>query len=397
MDRSFTPNSFSQGIESYRIEKKEQKFEGFDILRAIFSIVIVGYKTKIFYIPKLLAPSILTNVLGDYLLSGMVGALAVPVFLQISLFIFYAKSKNQGFVYFIQRRLPRLVSLYLFWVISITLFDILFVGKFNVVTDTLSSVKSLVLFIVSGHSTPYFFFFSLIFVTVVAELLTLLLNRLEKPSVRKSISYSLLIASSLLVFAFATIEPIIKATGMQSSLLTVLNHLAGWDYNPLNFLPYAFTAAITMQEYSEGKLGNSTKFLKRKLYGLLTLTVLFFSLEWILTSNGLLIQVDQAPLDHYMRLSLVFGSWLLLYLALLIKHKASAAILFVSQCSLGIYGFHVFFIFKRPLPLGDLPWIGHFIQAVPALQSLTAFLITLVGAIALTLCFKRVKFIKRFV
>lgn len=376
---------------------KTQKFEGFDFLRAFFSIAIVGYKTKIFYIPKLLFPGYLPYFLSDYVLSGMVGALAVPVFLQISLFLFYTKSKNIRLGYFIQKRLPRLISLYLFWVTSITLFDILFVDGFASFREATSSVKQIILFIVSGNNTPYFFFFSLLFVTVIAEILVLLFSRLKNISIKRSITYFLLIASCFLIFSFSAIEPFIKNSNAQSSLLHGLNSLIVWDYNPLNFLPYIFTAAITAQEYNEGKLEGKPKFLKFKLYNLFALTLIFFVLEWLLTSNQILIQVDQAPLDHYMRLSLVFGSWWLLYLALFSKQKVPAWVKFLSDCSLGIYGFHVFFTFKRPIPFSSLPVIGGLFQAVPILQSITAFSVALGGSIALTLLAKRIKFFKRFV
>ncbi|MBW4694806.1 MAG: acyltransferase [Lyngbya sp. HA4199-MV5] len=393
---SVSDNSYQKSGADH-LAKKLQKFEGFDFLRAIFSLAIVAYKTKVFNIPKLLAPSGFTMGFSDYVLSGLVGALAVPVFLQISLFIFYAKSKDLTLGYFLQKRLPRLLSLYLFWVISITIFDILFVDGMTALSEATSSVKSFILFIVSGNSTPYFFFFSLLFITIVAEGLVLLLGKLKKSSQKRVITYWLLIGAAILVFASSTLEPILQYTGIQSSFLNNLNSLTGWDYNPLNFLPYVFTAAITAQEYSEGKLEGATKFLRRKLYLLLGLTLFFFILEWVLTSNRLLIQVDQAPLDHYMRLSLVFGSWLLLYLALLVKVTAPSSIRFLSDCSLGIYGFHVFFTFKKPLPLSSLPVFGNFFQVFPVLQSLTAFFVTLFGSIALTLLFKKIKILNKFV
>ena len=174
-----------------------------------------------------------------------------------------------------------------------------------------------------------------------------------------------------------------------------MNNIARWDYTPLNFLPYVFTTAITVQEYNEGRLEEVTKSLKRKLYSLLILTLGFFTLEWTLTSNGLLIQADQAPLDHYLRLSLVFGSWLLLYLALLAKRKASTIVKFLSGCSLGIYGFHVFLI-KKPLPFRNIPFLDNLFQTAPVLEVFTAFFVTLVGSIALTLLLKRIRILRRF-
>lgn len=397
MELSANSGDSSQKSEQEHLAKKEQKFEAFDFLRAIFSVVIVAYKTKIFNIPKILVPSAFTKAFSDYVLSGIVGALAVPVFLQVSLFLFYSKSEKTGFKYFIQKRLPRLIYLYVFWVGAITLYDVLFFGGFEDIRKATSSIKAFSEFIMSGNSTPYFFFFSLIFVTILGEILVLLFSKIEKPATKINLSYWLLIVSCILVFSFSTIQPIIKYTGIESPFLNFINNLTGWDYTPVNFLPYVFTSAITAQEYKEGKLAQVTTFLRRKLSGLLGLTLFFFALEWILTSNGLLIQVDQAPLDHYLRLSLVFGSWLLLYLGIISKRQVPAIVKFLSYCSLGIYGFHVFFTFEKPLPLGSIPVFGNLLQAFPVLFILVNFSLVLGGSIALTVLFKRVKFLKQFV
>lgn len=400
MELSANSGESYQKSEQEHLAKKQQKFEGFDFFRGLFPLAIVAYKTKLFYLPAILIPSTFTYQISDYVLSGMIGALAVPVFFQISLFLFYYKSEKTDFSYFLQKRLPRLISLYLFWVGSVTLFDILFAGGIEQIRRATSSLKTFVEFIVSGNSTPYFFFFSLILLTTLAQILIQLFNKIEKNSIKINISYCLLFVTSLFIFTFSALEPIMNATGIQSSLLNLLNNIARWDYTPVNFLPYIFTSAITVQEYKEGKLEKVTKSLKIKLYILLALTLIFFALEWILTSQGLLIQVDQAPLDHYLRVSLIFGSWLLLYLGILLKPTVPPVIKFLSECSLGIYGFHVFFIFKRSyrvLSLSSIPVLANLFQAVPALEIIIDFLVVLFGSIALTLLAKKSKILKRFV
>lgn len=393
-------DSYQKREPEQQTKKPPQKFEGFDFFRGLFPLAIVAYKTKLFYLPAILIPSTFTYQISDYVLSGMVGALAVPVFFQISLFLFYYKSEKTGFSYFMQKRLPRLLSLYLFWVGLVTIFDILVAGGMEQIRKGTSSLKAFVEFIVSGNSTPYFFFFSLILLTILAQILVQLFSKIEKTSIKTSISYCLLFITCLFIFVFSAIDPFINSTGIQSSLLNFLNNIASWDYTPINFLPYIFTAAITVQEYKEGKLDKVTKFLKGKLYILLVLTLFFFGLEWALTSKGLLIQVDQAPLDHYLRLSLIFGSWLLLYIGILSKPKVPPIVKFLSECSLGIYGFHVFFIFKRSyriLSLSSIPVLGNFLQAFPALEVIIDFLIVLFGSIVLTLLCKKSKMLKRFV
>jgi len=328
---------------------------------------------------------------SQYILSGMFGALAVPVFFQISLFLFYYKSKNLGTNYFIQNRLPKLLSLYLFWVTAITIFDVLLVGKFELVKQSFLSVKSFLEFIVSGNSTPYFFFFSLIFLTTLAAIFNFLFNKSETKSKGLKISYILLFISSATVLLASAIEAIANYNNLQSPYLKVIINIAHWDYNPLNFLPYIFTSAITAQEYQDGKLNEVTRWLKNKLASLFILALTFFILEWVLTSNKILIQVDQAPLDHYMRLSLLFASWFLLYLAVLSKYQAPSLIKFISKYSLGIYGFHVFFIFKGAFSFSNI------FVAMPLLEIIINFLFILCCSIGLSLIFRRIKWLKQFV
>ncbi len=378
-------------------KKHQKKFEGFDYLRAFFAIVIVAYKSNIVYIPELLFPGGLTNAFSAYVLSGAVGALAVPVFLQISLFLFGIKSETQGLSYFIKKRLPKLIYLYFFWVSLVTIFDALFFAKIDAINSYFSSLKKIFEFIVSGNSTPYFFFFSLIFVTIISEIFILLFAKIDSSATKLKLNYGLLFASLALIFLFSVIEPFLEYTGIQSSSLNVVKNITEWDYSPINFLPYVFTAAITAQEYKVGRLDHITPELKRKLSGLMTLSLIFFALEWILTSNRLLIQVDQAPLDHYLRLSLVFGSWFFLYLALLIERKAPAVIKFLSDCSLGIYGFHVFFTFKHVFPLNLIPFLKPLFTRFPLVEIFANFTLAVVGSIALTLVLKRIKPLKQFV
>jgi surface polysaccharide O-acyltransferase-like enzyme len=124
---------------------------------------------------------------------------------------------------------------------------------------------------------------------------------------------------------------------------------------------------------------------------------MFVTLEWTWTDKQLLIQVGRGPLDHYMRLSLIFGSWLLLYLTLLSKQAVPAIVKFISKCSLGIYGFHVFFTFRKPLNLDSIIFLSNLFKAVPFLEVLAIFLMTLIGSIALTLLCKRSKFLSNFI
>jgi hypothetical protein len=141
-----------------------------------------------------------------------------------------------------------------------------------------------------------------------------------------------------------------------------------------------FTTAIAVQEIKQGKLNRITPSIQLKLWGLLVLFLTFTILEWNL--------FEKFP--QYSRLSLVFGSWLLLYLALLSAQKSPPIIQFLSGCSLGIYGLHVFFT-DHTLFLESTS------EIVPGTGPLIRFLVGLLGSIALTLIFRKVKFLKAFV
>jgi hypothetical protein len=363
-------------------EKPSNRLEGFDFLRAIFSIAIVALKTNLFALAEILGSGVIA-----YGLMSKIGYLAVPVFFQISLFLFYVKSKQSGFSYFLQKRLPKLISLYLFWLISKVLFDIFANGQLETIKQRLSSFRQAIEFIVSGNQSPFFFFFSLIFLSTLAAMLTTLLKRLEKPYMNVPISYGLLFLSCLLVFSFSLTLLLVNPSSGNSEpgFLRAISSIASWDYNPISFLPYIFTAFIATQEFNEGKLKSLTLSLKLKLCGLLFLYVMFSVLEWNLFEKLL----------HYSRLSLIFGSWLLLYLGILSTRKVPGIVKFISTCSLGIYGFHVFF--TRVPALEQTNFIKNFLQTVPGLEILTGFLVTLIGSIALTLVFRKIRFLKNFV
>lgn len=367
---------YLQGSENY-LQKKQHEFSGFDFLRAIFSIVVVAFHVNLF--------NLLSEKFGWFLLSDIltvnVGLIAVPVFFQVSLFLFFMKSEKVGLRYFAQKRLPKLISLYLFWGISLMLVRLLFRGQAEVAEVTefeISSARKVVEFIISGGYSHLYFFFSLIFITLFAQLLVSLFRKVKKTSARRIICYCLLGVSGGFIFSFS----ILGLINHEVTIISTISKIVRWNYNPLNFLPYIFTAAIVIQEFNEGKLKRLTPLLKYKLWGLLSLFVAFTVLEWEFINDL-----------NYARPSLIFGSWLLLYVAILSNHKPPAIVNFISDCSLGIYAFHLFFTHI----LFPDNFLSEISNMVPGLSIATEFLLALIGSIALTLVFKRIKGLKRFV
>lgn len=363
-------------------KKLDNNIEGFDFLRAIFSIIIVALKTNLF----LLADILVSGTLA-YALMAKVGYIAVPVFLQISLFLFYLKIEKKNFLYFLQKRLPKLISLYIFWVGLKVLFDIFVRGKSERFARVISSPRSIIEFIISGSQSPFFFFFSLIFLTTIATIIITLLKKTEKTS-KLIISYGLLFFSCVLTFSLSVTEIVVDAVtdDAKTGIVNSISSIAFWDYNPICFLPYLFTAFIVIQEFKEGKLNSWSSYVNLKLCVLLSLFIFFTILEWHLFEKLL----------HYSRLSLVFCSWLLLYVALLSPLRAPPAIKFISSCSLGIYGFHVFFT-SVILPFIDKKSFSHNLLLIPGLELIIEFGLVLFCSIVLTLVFKKIKGLKNYV
>lgn len=375
-------NLCSELIRNGTQKDQENKFEGFEFLRAIFSIAIVALKTNLFLLVE-----ILFSANFSYMLMASFSYLAVPVFLQISLFLFYLKSDRSGFLYFLKKRLPRLVSLYCFWVGLKIVSDIVLHGQLQSIKNSASSPENLVEFIVSGAQSPFFFFFSLIALSTLAAALTTFWRTLKKTSKKVWFYYWFLFISLFLVFFLSVIELLMNTLSNAPSpaLVRSMSNIAFWDYNVINFLPYLFTTAIVLQEFYDGKLRRLSFWLELRLGGLLFLFLFFTALEWHLFGKLL----------HYARLSLVFGSWFLLYVALLSSRKAPPIVKFLAASSLGIYGFHVL-LYELFLG-GDSSILGRFLQNSPGFYSFFGFAIVLVGAIILTTVSKRMKGIKKYV
>jgi hypothetical protein len=361
----------SEKLSSDRHEENQTRLVGFDFLRAFFAVVVVAVHCNFF---NLLAGKLRLDFLTD-ILNLNVGSLAVPVFFQISLFLFYLKSERVGSQYFLKKRLPKLIYLYLFWVISKISFNILTTGKSQKIEAETSSIQGFAELVISGGYTIFYFFFSLLFVTFMTEILIRSFRRVNKPSVKTKISYNLLLGSCLLVFSF----PIIDITISHCEIFTKIT-------NFLSFLPYVFTTAIVVQEFNEGKLEKMTPSLKLKLWKLFALCLFLIVFEWVMFANISF----SSKLFNYSRLSLVFSSWLIMYLTLLSARKPPVVVRFLSGCSLGIYGFHTFF-------LDSTKFLDALSQVILGLGTVTEFLLALIGSIVLTIILRKIKYLKGFV
>lgn len=370
--------------ESIPHQKPNQNIEGFDFLRSIFSVMIVALKTRFFILGE-----IFVSATFAYALMAKVAYLAVPVFLQMSLFLFYLKSEQTNFLYFLKKRLPRLILLYVFWVGSYVLFEIYIKGNLTIIKGLTSSPRSMIEFIISGGQSPFFFLFSLIFLSTLAAIVVSAFKKIENESVKHWITYALLFVCVLAIFSLSLTPFAVTQLGgnSETGIVSSISSIVFWDYNPFCFLPYLFTSLIVMQDFNNGKLKQFSSSINIKLCTLLALFILFTIIE-LHTLEKLL---------HYSRISLLLGSWLLLYLALLSPLQASPIIKFISSCSLGIYAFHVFLTGLTLPIISDHDFFQSIFETIPGSDIVIEFVVVLIGSIALSFIFKRIRGLKNFV
>lgn len=290
---------------------KQDFIEGFNYLRVFFTFTVVAlHSYGLSFISDFgELPTRIVEVIYNFFL------LAVPVFITISLFLFYKKIEGNN-EYFL-RKLRHLTKIYLFWMFAGAIFNI-----FSHEPGTKVSLFGILETLVSGTRPELFFLFSLIFCTILT-----FLNYKFQPNLISQVL--LLLLSSIFLYVLCYL-----------SILTG-NPIFCVYWNPLNFLPYIFSASIINN--LTGKHGDS--YLICQPYTLY-LTLLFFYillsiLEWHYLSLPLYKPYNLPP---YTRFSLVIGSNLIILLALNFKRKAGSYISSLSKNTQGIYLTHAYVI-----------------------------------------------------
>ena len=294
-------------------------FHGFDYLRAVMSLAVVAWHIQLFGASDLFD---LGNFTGhDIVLSDVINLyfllLAVPVFFLISLFLFFQRIVINRFYF--KKRMARLLLLYLFW-------DGLWLLLYGYLTDFSnifpSSFRDILISIVSGWSSLYYFFFSLILLTCIAYAIVCL------PCY---VLWLLLAISLSLLWCFSFI---VKIYGGYHFLV------AYW--NPFNFFPYLFVAALSFAYFKKGSLKPSSKHFKFFVACLFIvfIAVAIFEWQWIVDVNYF--KYNSLAIPPYTRISVVAGATLLFCLSFFIKRHPGSVIKFLSNYSLGLYCLHGF-------------------------------------------------------
>jgi surface polysaccharide O-acyltransferase-like enzyme len=301
-----------------------EKIYAFDYLRAICCIIVVVAHTNVI---SLLPQN--TDLHNMILYNGI--ALAVPIFFQTSLILFFLnREKKQN--YFTNKRIPKLLQLYFFWGLFSHVFYLIYDNQaYLSYLRQLNLLNFLVFLLSGGYRNPFYFLSSLLILTSLSELLAIGTNKLKLS--HKFIAYTGLILSCGIVL-FLPLSALLF--GQKFLLLTQA-------FDPLSFIPYVFSSFLISQYLSNNQEQKDGISFYTTLLILLTLYIACNLWEWKYISHTL--PWDSGTINSvpvYSRISLVFGAWLIILVSFKIKSEANSIFKLLSDLSLGIYCLHTF-------------------------------------------------------
>lgn len=346
-----------------------QKIYGFDYLRAICCIVVVGLHTNI--------QSIFLNYQTLYnIIEYNVFDLAVPIFFQIALVLFFLNRQKEK-KYLFKKRFFKLIKLYIFWGALSQLFYFLTTKEMYLnYLSNLKNITNIMDFIITdGYANPFYYFFSLLFLTILAELFAFYIEK-NKIS-NQLICYSLLIYSCIILLLLPLS---VMFLGEKFAMLPQA-------FNPLNFTPYVFSSFIISSYLSQNKQNDNYELNIKHILILIIFFILFTFCEWKFLSHPLVWGGVTNPLPVYSRVSLVFGAWLITLISTKITSEPHFLIKLFSDLSLGIYCLHSFLYIL----------LIKFFPLTPNTDVLLLFFLTIVLATLLTKYLKNFQIFKELI
>lgn len=292
--------------------------------------------------------------------------LAIPTFFTLS-FILYA-SNWQGRKGYFKKRIGQLGLLAGFWVVVRVIWLLIEdPGWFARMMDTPTHIGMGVL---GGFGSLYWFFISLLLLTAVLHGYLEVLKKITHHKL--SWMWGLFVLSVIMMMTLPYWIP------------------SDFFGNPLPFLPYVFATPLIIHYYTEWKEQKTSPL--NWLFLLFAGLWLFFSwVDWQIqphyANRGFLVFV----LPFYIRLSLLFGCFMLIFTALKSKKPAPKWVKFLGDYSLGIYCLHLFVPFTLTFQESLLGW------GVPQL-GVEAMMLTyrIGGAILMTWLLRFIPFMRRF-
>jgi len=324
---------------------------GFDYLRAFMSLAVVAWHRHLFGMSALFNKNefsrqaiALSDIINFHFLM-----LPVPVFFLISIFLFfehYAEGKH-----YFSLRIRRIACLYGFW---LGLAFLLHGYRYGFSPLLPSSGPDLLMRILSGWSTLYYFFPSLLIMTCIAMLVV---------HCQRIIVWLLLVISLLSLWGVSLLVRI----GVVPQVM-----VAFW--NPLNFVPYVFIARL---------LSDKTNQISKDFFPipfLFLLSGVFFTacVEWKYLQSINNFQFNYCYLPTYTRISLVLEAVMVFCLSFLVRHRPYRLIRFLSDYSLGLYCLHMYVI----LMVYDQIVINYHVQMAPLMAFVAIVSLSLIIAVA---------------
>jgi hypothetical protein len=285
----------------------QERYHGLDLLKAISIIFVLfwhlqplRFKTYLEIFPYTL-PAYTASILNTQMF-----LLGVPIFISVSLYLFYLKSSN-NFSYF-KSRVLRLLNLFVFWV-SIQ-FIITFIATQSF-TNTSSPLPFMKVIMMGGPILPivggsvFYYLFALLVITIVCYFYINIKNDNAKT----------LIGLFTIVFSLLYFE----------LFILINSSIPAWRID--NFLIY-----IPMVYFFANSPDKVTKHKNLYLIGFL-----------LFSAHDLFLKEFGFPLSYYGRISVFFGT--LTFLSYLVPANSLRIKLveFLSKFSLGIFALHKYF------------------------------------------------------
>ncbi len=288
-----------------------------DYLRAVFSLCVVAVHlghvlpSSIFdkdtFTAHVLTPSDIVNFYGLLL--------AVPVFFAISSYLFALKPYDwRG----LGKQLVRASKLLVFW--GLLLNVVRYYPRLLNADWLPADATSYVLYLFRGFNTVYYFFASLLLVTLATH-------------------FAKRWSTTWLVLAFGLSTALVAVMPLVSIRTGVFELCSYW--NPVNFLPYPFAATL-IKRFHEANPGWAVRLLV--MGGLATAAVGTALLDWTIYVDAGFFTVNEYAVPTYTRPSLVFLATLLLLLTVHSWPRENRVIAFMARHSLALYCLHPFFV-----------------------------------------------------
>lgn len=290
----------------------DRNIPGIHWLRAIFSVAVVAWHINSFGASLLFSKTdyrrhvfVFSDLINFHFLF-----LAVPIFFLISCYLYARKNPS---IQYCRKRLVRFALLAVFWTMAgMALYD----SHHMLSLLHPKSLQAFLTTVISAAQTPYYFFVSLMILTVVTHIASRLSTRVN---------------SMLFILACAVIFALAKAA-IAFSLPALIVF-----WSPMNFMAYPFAAVVMARNEARLFSEDSRLFIIAAFFAAAILASLY---EWRFNVNEIFFDIQAFAIPAYARLSVVFLSVSLFAAVMTRRIRTNRIIEFMSGQSLALYCLH---------------------------------------------------------